>query len=273
VHDRATQLEMCVRDRELCPKAKHVFFANIQSAHETDLAIYNQNFAMVSQVDERHAPRPDGVHEPGTSDAIPPKPTLYRATEIPTPDTVHQNTNFHAAFVCVDKDFSELLANPVCAENIGAENDRRFCMPDGLNHNRIGIISIMKNLYGVPAHQRSFCEAAQHFCEWCQISFHDLPVFGEKLPPFPGMMVNHFAGPAMNAIDAKHQVQGGTQKGSDPTDTNPRRTGGCIAFMAEGMKRNHDGKCPSQAYQNEIQNSPVAHKTPCQAEAVPFPRR
>ena len=228
---------------------------------------------MVAEIDERHAPWPYGMHEPGTFHAIASKTSLYRTAEIAAPDSIHQNTDFHTASVCVHQSFSKLLTNPVCPENIRAENNRCFRLPDGIYHDRIGIIPIVQNLHGVPAHQGALCKTTQHFCKRGQVPFHHLPVLGEEFAPFPGVMVDHLARPAMNTVDTEHQVKCGSKKWPDPTDANPRSARRRVAFVAQGMECDHNGKCPAKARQNEIQNRPVPHKTPWQTETVLFPRR
>ena len=105
------------------------------------------------------------------------------------------------------------------------------------------------------------------------MAVHHLPVFGEQLPSFPGMMIDHLPGPAMHPVDAEHQIKRGPNKRPDPTHANPPGTGRRIPFMPQRMERHADGKRPAKKRQNTIQNGPVPHKTPNQAEAILFPQR
>lgn len=124
MHDRSLKSEMRVRHRQLRPQPEHVLLADVQAAHEADGPVHHEDLAMIAQIDERHAPGPDRVHEACAGHTLTPQPALDPAAEIAAPDPVHQNPDLNPAPLRRHQSLGKTLPHLIIAENIGAQDDR-----------------------------------------------------------------------------------------------------------------------------------------------------
>jgi len=102
------------------------------------------------------------------------QPAFNSTEKIAAPDSIHENTDFHTAFLRGSKRICKIVANLICPKNIGAQHDGMTCSIDRFKHNRIGIVPVMQAGHGVPLQQRPLRQPSQHSGKRAQIAVHDM---------------------------------------------------------------------------------------------------
>ncbi|GBR54613.1 hypothetical protein AA106555_1742 [Neokomagataea thailandica NBRC 106555] len=130
------------------------------------------------------------MHKPPTRNASPAQGTFYTAPEITASDPVYQNPNTNAPRFSPDKLSDEVLPNTVVSENIGTQNNGALGVPNSLQHNRIGVISIMQNLQTIPAHEGPLCQTPKHSSQMRHISLCGMAILPERFASAPSMLIH-----------------------------------------------------------------------------------
>jgi hypothetical protein len=261
------EAEMRVAHRMARLGRQQVLVADIDAAHEADLAVDHQNLAMVAQVEERRAPREIGMQEAVDRHAGAAQRHVGARPEPAAAHAVDQHAHLHAAFLGTDQRVDERKARFIGAEDVAAEADALLRGIDRRDHRGIGLVAVAQHVGGVADGRGHAGQPADRIFERRQRIEVDgvgarrrgRHVLRHARPPQP-------LGAPLHAIDAEAEVQQGAEERRQPRDPHPRDRRADVALVQQDVDGDA-GRDSDMRYRGEFADQPGQigvedHRTP-----------
>ena len=225
-----------------------VFAFNVEAAGETELAIDDEDFAMVAEVEGGEPGGAGGAVEERGVDVAGAKGFDDGWAAVFGAHGVDEDANLNAALLGAVEGVDESLANAGSVENVSREGDGFGSAFDGFEHGGISFGAVDERVDGVAGEKLAIGDAAAELGERVEVDGFAreesaFAVAGDGVGS--GVMSDHaaaeFDGFCAKTIDAEEEVENWAEDREQPDDEDPKQSGTGFAFVNDGVAGSDEG--------------------------------